>query len=473
MTTPNVLLIVLDSVRAKNTSLHGHVNDTTPFLESFAAEATKYDHAYSPGIHSTPSHVSMFTGHHVEEHRATDRNSSIDISSTIWRELSDDYGYNTGLFTANVPIAQASNLGESFDYLEGPREWSYLPFPDVLSPASVENINETSPFDYLKRALLEGTPIRSVANGAAELLGKEYNHRFVNERCTYYFDEFLGWADASSEPWAACINLMDAHFPYHPLPEYDKWGGKELQKTHRETLGPYSTTFLSEENWWKLQAFEALYDGAIHQIDQCLEQFISTLDESGILDDTLLVVTSDHGEGFGERSRIEPGVRLIDHSWGIDEELVHVPLLVSEPGQESGTVVDQPASLTEFPTVVRSALDESDTQSTFVPEGNVITTTYTPNRSFPDSCDNPDDYQGPWKAAYEVDDCIRKFATRQTTETTFEITDAQTLCHVGDSGRAELEAIYDREVDDSVQITGSARDVDSTMKKRLKDLGYV
>ncbi|MEY7851224.1 sulfatase-like hydrolase/transferase [Natrarchaeobius sp. A-rgal3] len=125
MSQPNILMVILDSTRAKNMSLYGYDRETTPFLESFSERATCYTQARSPGIHSIASHVSMFTGYEVEEHKSTEHPSQIDVTKTIWKELSDEFGYKTGLFTPNAVIARASNIPNCFDY-------NYSPWADKL-----------------------------------------------------------------------------------------------------------------------------------------------------------------------------------------------------------------------------------------------------------------------------------------------------------------------------------------------------
>lgn len=109
-----MLLIVLDSVRARNTSLHGYSRTTTPFLEAFSERSTVYTQARSPSSYSIASHVSMFTNMHVEEHGAVENTATIDINRTIWSELASEHGYATGLFTPNPVIADASNLHKAF-----------------------------------------------------------------------------------------------------------------------------------------------------------------------------------------------------------------------------------------------------------------------------------------------------------------------------------------------------------------------
>lgn len=114
MTCPNVLLVILDSLRAKNMSLHGYYRETTPFLSKYADQATVYRQARSPSIHSVASHASMWTGIHVEEHQAIHHESMVDPEKTVWSDLQRE-GYETGLFTKNTVVNQASNLAAPFE----------------------------------------------------------------------------------------------------------------------------------------------------------------------------------------------------------------------------------------------------------------------------------------------------------------------------------------------------------------------
>jgi len=101
-------------------SLYGYERETTPFLTEFAERSTLYTQARSPGIHSIASHVSMFTGEHVEEHEALHHTAQIDPEQSIWTELRGEFGYATGLFTNNRIVSNASNLGSHFDYQFNP-----------------------------------------------------------------------------------------------------------------------------------------------------------------------------------------------------------------------------------------------------------------------------------------------------------------------------------------------------------------
>lgn len=113
---------------------------------------------------------------------------------------------------------------------------------------------------------------------------------------------------------------------------------------------------------------DGLYDGCIRQIDAAIEQFVSALRQRGQLDNTLVVITSDHGEGFGEQSRLRDGHRVARHRSGAHEVLLHVPLLVHSPysRQAGGRQLTEVATLTNFPAAVERVLEGKPATDAFL-----------------------------------------------------------------------------------------------------------
>ncbi|MFC7028103.1 sulfatase [Halomicroarcula sp. GCM10025710] len=353
---PNVLLVVLDSARAKNCSLYGHANETTPFLESFAAaEATVYEQARAPGARSVTSHASLFSGLHVEEHGVVSAGHRLDPSVSVFSSLREA-GYDTGVFTENDWLTAVDvGLKDGFDTIVGARN---VPFPEGMNPHEfVSNEGQGQYSAFVRAALGSDEPFKSLANGVATKVQSDYK-RFLPDSvrsstpADVYVDAFLDWSERRDGPWAACVNLMDAHIPYEPTSEFDEWGGaraRRLQSSFEDQKWSFNA---GDRPWWQKRAVESLYDGAIRQLDAELERLVGALRERGELDDTLLVITSDHGEGFGEPSRLRPGVRVAEHGVAIHEVLFHVPLIVRQPGQTDPRRFEDPVSLTAFPDVV-------------------------------------------------------------------------------------------------------------------------
>jgi len=469
MDQPNVLLVVLDSVRAKNVGHLGYPRDTTPRLDEFAERATTYVNARSPGIHSISSHVSLFTGLEVAEHRATSHSAHIKSGHTVWEELADE-GYRTGLFTPNAIVAESSNLASFFDKVVGPKRQE-LVFPDALGPAQVEG--NPSYVEYLKACIRNDSPIKSIINGLSREFGSSTAaHDPTREHAGEYVNAFQKWRDSGSGPWAACINLMDAHYPYLPQESYSRWGDDTLENLHREAMGgPLTTQYLGDRPFWELEATESLYDDCIRQVDDYVGKLLDELDANRELDETLVVVTSDHGEGFGEYSNLNDEVRLIDHSWGIGDEVAHVPLVVKSPGESSGDTVTTPATLTQFPNVVRETLEGGN--GSFTPDtGCAITTSYRiqePGDELPLPADEREPYFGPWHSVCRKQNGqVVVDAVRRDDE----------FRHIPSLDRGTESA--DRKYVDSVVeemseagITQENDELGSEVEQRLQELGYM
>jgi arylsulfatase/arylsulfatase A len=308
----NVLLVVADSLRARNVSALGYRRETTPFLDSFASEATVYTQARSPSNWTVPSHVSLFTGYEVGEH-GLDHTTELDPGHTVFEELAADHGYDTGLFSDNPFLTEhESGLDRPFEHVRG-------------TPDSFDAAYET--------------------NGS---LG-DWPNGF------WYADRTLEWIGEREGPWAACVNLMDTHRPYEPLAEYDRWSDDRVRGLQEAMGFKWHWEFLSGNlSLGFAKLLETIYDGAVRQVDAIFERLMAGLDEQGVLDETLVVFCGDHGEGFGEPTAHPNEPPAVSHRIGTHDVLYHVPLVVRAPGQRQGRVVHDLAGLTPFPAVVRS-----------------------------------------------------------------------------------------------------------------------
>jgi arylsulfatase A-like enzyme len=471
----NVLLVVLDSVRAKNTTLHGYSRSTTPFLETFAERATVYSQARSPGTDSITSHISMFTNEHVEEHGATENTTSINNDRTIWRYLARKKGYATGLFTPNAVIANASNLHEAFETTKSAR-FSPLNNRDsrLYKNAYDPSANLVpSKFTHLRRCAAHDRPIRSFLNCSskfvfprikrvAETLWEDEYRKLPGDT---YISAFLDWMRSVERPWAACLNLLDAHVPYAPRDEFDLWSDGAYKKRTGEII--------RNENWELLRETIDYYDACIRQLDDFLNTLVDRLETRGSLDDTLLVVTSDHGLGFGESSHLYPEVKMMRKKWGLHEVLTHVPLVVKYPGQDTPAVRDEVASLTNFPTVVRRVLNDDDGDP-FVDEGYALASTarlfenevyHYRNVDFVEKC------VGPWKAVYENDSGdVVKYMIRDGEGVVVRIPDAQSATIVEGDATSKVWEYYDAMTSSGTQ-TGTS-EISEELSAHLRDLGY-
>jgi len=480
----NVLLLIMDSVRARNTSLHGHEHETTPNLDAFADTATVYRQARAPGTWSLPSHVSLFTGLHVPEHGITRARHSLRSGHTIFEHLRDEYGYATGVFSENTWITDMEvGLKDAFDTVEGARN---LPYPNAVDPSNfVLTEGQGQYFQYVRRCLDSERPFQSIANGIVTKLAWDYPRLLpdalsASTPADVYADLFLDWEAAQDGPWAACVNFMDAHLPYEPRPEHDEWGGETLRDLQNR-MGDQVWEFNGGHRpWWQRRALEGLYDGTIRQIDQQIGRVLDTLESRGVLEDTLVVVTADHGEGFGEPSPIRPGARIAAHGAGIHEALLHVPLVVRGPGQRTRHVVDDVATLTRFPHVVRALREDDWGPGMFVPADPVIASSYGLEEPMEDRarkyCEDLWRFNGTARAVYTDDvAAVEKRMTWRDRTAAVRSYDAKhaALANDGDV-RARVDDVFDRLEDAGVrEEADGVQDMDAATKRRLEDLGYV
>ncbi|MFC6836290.1 sulfatase [Halomarina ordinaria] len=367
---PNVLLVVLDSVRARNTSLHDPTLTTTPALSTLAEEATTYRNARAPSSWSLPSHASLFTGRHAHEHGVYSTRDRLPSGHTIFESLAED-GYETGVFSGNPFLVTTNNgLKDAFDHVGSPKP---LRFPDALDPRAFVFDEGTGQYaDYLRACLDHDRPLHSLCNGLELKLrsdlpdlpglgGPDVVH------APTIVDDFLQWEAATDEPWAACMNLMDAHAPYRPETLVE---GDETLVGLEGRIEDYIWDFYAGDHpWWLLRAMEPLYNDAIRDADAAVGHLVETLRARGVLDDTLLVVTSDHGEAFGEPSETARRHRVAGHGRYAIEELLHVPLVVRDPGQTTARVVPDLAPLTGFPDAVEAV--RAGERSSFAADGPV------------------------------------------------------------------------------------------------------
>jgi arylsulfatase A-like enzyme len=272
---------------------------------------------------------------------------------------------------------------------------------------------------------------------------------------------------------------MDTHTPFDPKPEFDNWSDEQAREARNRVKSETVPELFTHEFYDHLSAMEPLYDGTIRQADAAVESLVDALKEAGELEDTLLVVTSDHGEGLGERSELNPEVRLRHHSWGIDEVLTHVPLIVRPPGGGDRKTVDEPATLTRFPAVVEAAISDGGLNgSEFVPEGDVVSSTY---RIVPpgEELDLPEDerknYFGSWRAVYRKENgTIRKYARRGSDAVTLDATDIQNVVQEASTDEGVVNSVFETFQNQGVRYGHSAeRDIAEDTEERLTDLGYL
>jgi len=479
---PNVLLVVLDAVRARNTSLHGYERETTPYLERFAERATTYTQARAPSVMSIQSHASIFTGLHAVEHQLRDVDQRLRPGHTIWERLATE-GYETGVFSYNSYLTQAPlGLADAFDTVESGDE-QRLPHPGAFDPANLTTDGIGRYREFLSQAWNSGRFRESVENGLAlwglrRALSPD-DRGFDIVRDEVFTDRFLEWEAEREGPWAACINYMSAHSPYVPRREHDKWGGSRELEIMRE-VDDHAWSFIAGRRpWSERKALENLYDGCIHEVDAELQRLTQKLQARGDLEETLVVITADHGEGFGEPGEVRPA-RSVAHgnSGGIEEGILHVPLVVKRPEQSTGQEIERPASLTAFPKAVRRIRENGDGTAPFVPTDEPVFASsfgFMPGdrERAPDYVEDVSVYQPPGRAIYLTTDeeRIHKHVEWNGETVGFDCTDPRAIEPLSVANETIVENAFDT-LSPADIVVGDTAELTDEVKDRLSELGY-
>lgn len=307
--TPNVLLLILDTVRASNLSTYGYTRRTTPTLDSLARDGVQFDWAFTTAPWTLPSHATMFTGRYPHE-LSVQWSSALDTTYPTLAERLQSMGYATGGFVANLGYGM---------YVYG-LDRGFIKYRDYAITPS-EALGTTT----IGRRLID---LWNKTRGRYVMPGAKRADRVVNE--------FLGWQETLGErPWFAFLNFYDAHSPYDPPAPYDTLY-LSRQPVNRSVFK------LKKRPGNELKDLEAAYDAGLSYIDRELDRMFRELRARGELDNTLIIVSSDHGEGFGEHGHT-------GHTTSLYSTLLRVPLIFRLPGSTVSNVrVDHEVTLRDL-----------------------------------------------------------------------------------------------------------------------------
>lgn len=344
---PNVLVIVWDTTRADHLSLYGYDRPTTPRLDTFAAKSVVFDRASSPGIWTLPVHASLFTGLPPETHGANERWMWLDDRFLTMAEHFRANGYATFTMAANTLLCDETNLVQGFDVKLNTYKGK------VAKAAKAATREKLLPNDVSNELTPGWKPPSHGAHNA------EWGRAVYKEAAPIVASTFLQWLGVRKtpeRPFFAFLNLMEAHTPRLPSMASRKQvlaDDPELIDLGLQTDAAHIN--LHFYNFGKfeytprqLEAITGVYDAALADLDQATGDLLDELDRRGILDDTIVVLTADHGENLGDH-------HLFNHRFALWDSLVHVPLVIHAPSA-SPARIDRPVSTIDvFATVSRLA----------------------------------------------------------------------------------------------------------------------
>jgi arylsulfatase A-like enzyme len=323
MDAPNVLLIVLDTARASRV----YDSDLMPNLHSFASEGARYTNAYTTAPWSLSSHASLFTGQYTSDHRTHADAPQFTPETTPIAARLDEAGYETFAYSNNFWVSPSFGFDTGFDkYRVG---WELFEGGEGFAEVGKEHTDIPGQIRAFGPKLLSRDGLKTLAN--AFYLVTFWDRYDSGARRTTR--RARKWVGDSDDPFFMFLNYHEPHLDYDAPDEY-------IERVTPEGTAPPSADDVNQEAWdyvagdtemdeSDFETLRLLYDAELHYLDMRLGQLFDTLEDEGALSETLVVVTSDHGENLGDHE-------LMAHQYCLYDTLVHVPLIVRGPGVEPG-----------------------------------------------------------------------------------------------------------------------------------------
>lgn len=365
---PNFLVVVMDCVRASDFPGGAQGVVGLPTIEALRRESIVFERAASVAPWTIPAHASLFTGRYPWEHRAHAKGRlQLDESAPRLPTLLRPYGYRSLLLSANPLLSPTFGLTAGFDAAAWSEWWEpYVRMtPSSHRPKGLGEERQPAPsvFQQIHDSSLVGLLHRS-----ADVV---YRHPFLVDGANRFLQRLLfprdpsyapvaGWIEPTLEGWLrnvpedepifTFVNLLDAHEPYFADPEVIR----SLRDYLEFVRTPQDRPSVISGRWAptapELDLIRRLYRASFKVVDRRLGALIDVLRRTRRWDDTYLILTSDHGQAFGEHG-------TMFHMHRADEPLLRIPLWVRPPGGRGGgrTAVGWASLVDIAPTVMAAA----------------------------------------------------------------------------------------------------------------------
>jgi len=301
---PNVVFIVIDTLRADRLGAYGNERGLTPFLDSMAERGFVFRNAYAQSSWTKPSIASILTSRFPVQHGVQSWKAVLPSDEITLPEILQSIGYATAAFQANILVNAGQGFGQGF------AEYHLYPLKGGRQKGLVEQFHERA-----------GT------------LNRDALAWLVRQKPQVPLFVYLQYMEPHL-PWAPPDAILDRVVGDRPRPDVRRLNAQFLV-ARRDPLSP--------ETW---DAVRDAYDAEVMALDRDLEALFAELEKSGFLEHCIVVITSDHGEELGEHGLAGHGISLFN-------EEIRVPLIVVPPWRQTRVDVDDIASLIDVaPTVL-------------------------------------------------------------------------------------------------------------------------
>ncbi len=305
---PNILLLVMDAGRVDRLSCYGYDPLTTPNIDRIAKEGVLYEQAISPAVWTVPSHASLFTGMYPSGHGLKGRNLKLRSGIPTIASYLGEQGYATVALTANALIGNPTGLSRGFQTL-----------------IDVRNIVQTDRANGWQRKV--NALYRRLYYGQNPSQGSWFDSGAW--RINFDMKRWLrSWRKQSLErPFFIFTNYMEPHLNYDPPRAFRRRFLTPAQEKRQHQVNQNAWKYLSgkvkisDDDW---EILNGLYNAELAYLDMRIGQVYDFLQQEGLLDETILIITSDHGENLSEHG-------MMDHQYCVYDTLAKVPLIIRYP----------------------------------------------------------------------------------------------------------------------------------------------
>ena len=291
----NVILIAIDTLRADHLSSYGYDRTTSPNIDAFAQEARVFTNFYSNASWTLPSFSAMFTSLYPSDVKMQLPSDKLDDRFTTIAEILKQNGYATVGFNSPTPVSRNGGFFQGFDSFTVVQPDRQLRDTMLLVPSALE------------------------------------------------------WLDANKDKkFFMFLHTFEVHDPFCPPEEFDRFRGSE----ESATLDCVDIVAISKHNRGEeelsaedLARVAGLYDADLLHADHNLGTLFARLKAEGLYDNTIVVITADHGEELGERD-------IVGHGYSLSNALVHVPLIIKAPNLPPGAESNNASTIDIAPTIL-------------------------------------------------------------------------------------------------------------------------
>lgn len=363
---PNILFILIDALRFDHIIGSGYHRDTNPFINSLGKKGYFFNNAIAQSSHTKVSTASIFTGLYPYNHNVFQISQGLSNSHTLITESLKEYGYSTAIFSANSFVSPVFGFDQGVDYF-------YAPKPAIRQAFLLGHI-----LNFLSES---GSPLKKIRVVQSPII--LFNSLIIKVEDILYLDKTKFGFDANGlneavfsylekktdiEPYFLYMHYMEPHSPYDPPvpfntmydPDWQEEKVINFPEEYRGKILPFDVGRKLPEG--QIKNMIAQYDGEIRYCDSKIKQLYNYFDSKGLLENTLIIITSDHGEEFYDHKGWY-------HGHSLYQELIHVPLIFfwKNKIKDSKKINELAAHIDIFPYILNIISDKERKYSEGIP----------------------------------------------------------------------------------------------------------